>query len=49
MLHQRHEIPVVRGRRLFHTPEFLLEEAAFEHYDRARRWERENLDRLLYF
>ena len=49
MLHQKHDIPVVGGRRQFHTPEFLLEEAAFENYDRARRWERENLNRLLVF
>ncbi len=47
MLHQKHDIPVVGGRRQFHTPEFLAEEAAFEHFDRARLWERENLDRLL--
>lgn len=47
MLHQKHDIPVVHGRRQFHTPEFLAEEAAFEEYARARRWERENLDRLL--
>lgn len=49
MLHQKHDIPVVGGRRQFHTPEFVLEEAAFENYDRARRWERENLNRLLVF
>ena len=49
MLHQKHHIPVVGGRRQFHTPEFLLEEAAFEHYQRSRRWERENLDRLLVY
>jgi hypothetical protein len=47
MLHQKHDIPVVGGRRRFHTEEFLLEEAAFEHYHRARQWERDNLDRLL--
>lgn len=47
MLHQKHDIPVVDGRRQFHTPEFLAEEAAFEHYERAVRWERENLDRIL--
>ena len=40
---------VVGGRRQFHTPEFLMEEAAFEHYHRSRRWERENLDRLLVY
>ena len=49
MLHQKHDIPVVGGRRQFHTAEFLLEEAAFEHYDRARRWEREHLNRLLVY
>lgn len=49
MLHQVHDIPVVGGRRQFHTPEFLAQERSFEHYDRARRWERMNLDRLLYY
>jgi hypothetical protein len=49
MLHQKHAIPVVRGRRQFHTAQFLLEEAAFEHYERARRWEREHLNRLLVY
>jgi hypothetical protein len=47
MLHQKHDIPLVGGRRQFHTPEFMAEEALFEHYQRANRWERENLDRLL--
>jgi predicted metal-dependent hydrolase len=49
MLHQKHDIPVVGGRRQFHTPEFLAEEATFDEYDRARLWERENLDRLLLY
>ncbi len=47
MLHQKHEIPTVEGRRLFHTPSFLAEEATFPNYARARRWERENLERIL--
>ncbi len=47
MLHQKHDIPVVGGRRQFHTPEFMAEEASYEHYERARLWERENLDRIL--
>lgn len=47
MLHQKHDIPVVGGRRQFHTPEFMAEEALYEHYDRASRWERENLDKIL--
>jgi hypothetical protein len=49
MLHQVHDIPVVEGRRQFHTAEFLAEERRFEHYARARVWERENLDRILNF
>jgi len=49
MLHQKHDIPVVGGRRQFHTPEFLREEAQYEHYQRASRWERENLDKILYY
>ena len=49
MLHQKHDIPVVGGRRQFHTPEFLAEEATFDGFDRARHWERENLDRLLLY
>lgn len=49
MLHQVHDIPVVDGRRQFHTPAFLSQEAQFEHYDLARDWERRNLDRILTF
>jgi hypothetical protein len=49
MLHQKHHIPVVGGRRQFHTPAFLAEESTFEYFDRARRWERENLNRLLIY
>lgn len=47
MLHQVHEIKVVNGRRLFHSREFLRDEARFEHYAEARRWERLHLDALL--
>lgn len=49
MLHQVHDIPIVGGRRQFHTPEFLAQESNFEHHERARLWERRNLDRLLNF
>jgi hypothetical protein len=49
MLHQVHDIPIVGGRRVFHTPEFLDAERRFEHYRRARIWERENLDRILHY
>jgi hypothetical protein len=47
MLHQKHEIPLVRGRRQFHTAAFLAEEARFECYEQARRWEQSNIDRIL--
>jgi hypothetical protein len=47
MLHQVHDIPMKDGRRQYHTPAFLRDERKFGEYHRARRWERENLDRLL--
>jgi hypothetical protein len=47
MLHGKHEVKRANGRRRFHTPEFLAEEATFPEFDRARAWEKANLDRLL--
>ena len=47
MLHQVHKATVVNGRRMFHTPAFLADEASFEHYERARAWERAHLDEIL--
>jgi hypothetical protein len=49
MLHQVHDIPIVAGRRQFHTPEFVEQERQFDHYERSRQWERSNLDRLLHY
>jgi len=49
MLHQVHGVHVVGGRRTFHPPAFLMQEAEFEHYDLARQWERDHLDALLTF
>ncbi len=49
MLHQVHEIPVVNGRHHFHTPAFKAQERTFEWADASERWEKENLNRLLYF
>jgi hypothetical protein len=49
MLHQKHDIPTVHGRRQYHTPAFLHEEATYARYEEARRWEHQNLDRLLVF
>jgi hypothetical protein len=36
-----------RGRRFVHTPEFLKREQRFPYYNRARRWEADNLARFL--
>lgn len=47
MLHQVHEATLVNGRRQFHTPAFLADEARYEHYERARAWERTHLDEIL--
>lgn len=47
MLHQLHDIPRRNGRRVFHTPAFLADERRFSEFERARRWEKENVDRLL--
>ena len=47
MLHGKHAIRRVGGRRCFHPPEFSREERQFPDYGRARLWEKANLDRLL--
>jgi hypothetical protein len=47
MLHAKHAIRRVGGRRCFHPPEFSREERQFPDYARARLWEKANLDRLL--
>jgi hypothetical protein len=47
MLHGKHAIRQVGGRRCFHPPEFLQEERQFTDYGRARIWEKANMDRLL--
>jgi len=47
MLHQVHDIRVKNGRREFHSKEFLADEARFEQYEQARRWERQHLDAIL--
>jgi len=47
MLHHVVPMPVRRGRRRLHGPEFRARERQFELYTEALAWERENLDRLL--
>lgn len=49
MLHQKHPIPIVDGRRCFHTQEFRAEERLFDDYERAVRWEHQNQHRLLLY
>jgi len=47
MLHEVHDMPVVDGRRVYHTAEFRRAEALFERYAEAVLWERSNLGKLL--
>lgn len=47
MLHEIHDMPVVDGRRVYHTPDFRRAEAKFERYAEAVLWERCNLHMLL--
>lgn len=47
MLHEIHDMPVVDGRRIHHTPEFRRAEAEFERYAEAVLWERTHLHKLL--
>jgi hypothetical protein len=47
MLHEVHDMPVVGGRRMYHTPEFLRAEARFEHHAKATSWEQANRHKLL--
>ncbi len=49
MLHHVHPIPVKGGRRQFHTDEFKAQERTFPLYEKAKKWERSNIDRLLLF
>ncbi|MEE9383326.1 MAG: SprT-like domain-containing protein [Nannocystaceae bacterium] len=47
MLHQVHEMPIVDGRRVYHTRQFRRAEQSFDRYADAVLWERTNLRRLL--
>lgn len=48
MLHQVFGVKLDEsGRRSYHSAEFRERERTFEHYEVARRWEREHIDRLL--
>ncbi len=47
MLHEVHEMPIVGGRRIYHTAAFRRQEAEFEYFDQAVAWERTQIHRLL--
>jgi predicted metal-dependent hydrolase len=47
MLHGKHEVTRVGGRRCFHTRAFQAEERTFAEHERACAWEKANIDRLL--
>ena len=47
MLHHVTPMPMQNGRRQFHTRDFRERERAFAHYDRAIRWEKRFVHRLL--
>ena len=49
MLHQVFAIPVVRGRRQFHTRRFREAEARFPQHVKAARWEKDHLAQLLQY
>lgn len=46
MLHCLHPIPVVNGRRVFHSDAFARDELRYEHRELAVAWERRNLAAL---
>ncbi len=47
MLHEVHDMPVVDGRRVYHTADFRRAEAQFDRYAEAVMWEKANLYLLL--
>lgn len=47
MLHEVHDMPIVDGRRVYHTPEFRRAEAQFDRYAEAVLWERTQVRKLL--
>jgi len=47
MLHEVHDMPIVEGRRIYHTPAFRRAEAQYERYVEAVLWERTHLHKLL--
>ena len=49
MLHHVQPIPIKDGRRQYHTREFKEQEKTFPWHEKAKKWERANIDRLLFY
>jgi len=47
MLHAWFEVGKRNGRSMYHTPAFRRRERMHPHFEKAHRWERENIHRLL--
>ncbi len=47
MLHHVVPMPVVNGRRVYHSDEFRDLERRFDDFERARAWEEAHLTRLI--
>jgi hypothetical protein len=47
MLHHVIPMPVVNGRRVYHSDEFRARECLYEEYERAKSWEETHLSRLI--
>ncbi len=47
MLHAWFEVSKRNGKAMYHTPAFRQMERLHPHFERARRWERDNIHRLL--
>lgn len=49
MLHQKHGVYMINNKKIFHSKQFLAEERLFEEFKQAKQWEKENLQKLLYY
>ena len=47
MLHHVVPMPLVKGRRVYHSPEFRSRERQYSDYERARAWEERHLRKLI--
>lgn len=47
MLHAWFDVSKRKGKSLYHTPPFKRMERLYPHFEKARRWEQENIHRLL--